>query len=227
MFTAAYIPFESSINLNLAYGDAVHRSFRSGDNFLDIFTQLEPGQLGAYHVQDRPYFAYNPTYSSQPGSIKYISASIYAENNVVTSNRIACSEAKTNNEILDNWTKFKFANYLDVDNKYGQITNLTSFKDRLFFWQDTALGIASVNERSLIQDNNVGQLTLGTGGILTRADYLTNTNGSSIVMIEVQYTLITYYIGTTLIRMKYVLTLDKYHRSLKRKVYRLILMKCM
>nr|DAG95754.1 MAG TPA: hypothetical protein [Crassvirales sp.] len=38
MFTAAYIPFESSINLNLAYGDAVHRSFRSGDNFLDIFT---------------------------------------------------------------------------------------------------------------------------------------------------------------------------------------------
>ena len=124
MFTAAYIPFESSINLNLAYGDAVHRSFRSGDNFLDIFTQLEPGQLGAYHVQDRPYFAYNPTYSSQPGSRKYISASIYAENNVVTSNRIACSEAKTNNEILDNWTKFKFANYLDVDNKYGQITNL-------------------------------------------------------------------------------------------------------
>lgn len=181
MFTAAYIPFESSINLNLAYGDAVHRSFRSGDNFLDIFTQVEPGQLGAYHVQDRPYFAYNPTYSSQPGSRKYISASIYAENNVVTSNRIACSEAKTNNEILDNWTKFKFANYLDVDNKYGQITNLTSFKDRLFFWQDTALGIASVNERSLIQDNNVGQLTLGTGGILTRADYLTNTNGSSIV----------------------------------------------
>ena len=181
MFTAAYIPFESSINLNLAYGDAVHRSFRSGDNFLDIFTQLEPGQLGAYHVQDRPYFAYNPTYSSQPGSRKYISASMYAENNVVTSNRIACSEAKTNNEILDNWTKFKFANYLDVDNKYGQITNLTSFKDRLFFWQDTALGIASVNERSLIQDNNVGQLTLGTGGILTRADYLTNTNGSSIV----------------------------------------------
>lgn len=181
MFTAAYIPFESSINLNLAYGDAVHRSFRSGDNFLDIFTQLEPGQLGAYHVQDRPYFAYNPVYSSQPGSRKYISASIYAENNVVTANRIACSEAKTNNEILDNWTKFKFANYLDVDNQWGEITNLKAFKDRLFFWQDTALGIASVNERSLIQDNNIGQLTLGTGGILTRADYLTNTNGSSII----------------------------------------------
>ena len=49
------------------------------------------------------------------------------------------------------------------------------------FFVDIALGIASVNERSLIQDNNVGQLTLGTGGILTRADYLTNTNGSSIV----------------------------------------------
>jgi len=42
------------------------------------------------------------------------------------------------------------------------------------------MGIAAVNERSLITDNNVGELTLGTGGILTRYDYLTSTNGSSI-----------------------------------------------
>lgn len=181
VFSAAYIPFESSANLALQYGDSVHRSWRSSDNFLDIYAQIEPIQMGRYHAQDSPYFAYNSTYSTQPGSKKFISASLYSENNVHTSNRIICSEAKTGNEILDNWTKFKFANYLDVDNQWGQITNLKAFKNKLFFWQDEALGIASVNERSLISDNNIGSLTLGTGGILTRADYMTTSNGSSIV----------------------------------------------
>lgn len=181
MLSVAYIPFESSINLALQQGDSVHRSWRNSDNFLDIYMQIEPAQLGKYHTQDAPYFAYNSTYSTQPGSKKFISASIYTENDVRTANRIVCSEAKAGNEILDNWTKFKFANYLDVDNQWGQITNLKAFKSKLFFWQDQALGIASVNERSLIQDNNIGSLTLGTGGILTRADYMTNSNGSSII----------------------------------------------
>lgn len=180
IFVGALIPFESSINLNLAQGDAAQRTWRSSDNFLDVFAQIEPGQMGSYHTQDAPYFAYNNTYSVQPGSKKFIPASIYAESDIKNSNRIVCSEAKTNNETLDNWTTFKFANYLDVDNQYGDITNLKAFKGRLFFWQDSALGIASVNERSLISDNNAGALTLGTGGILTRADYITITNGSSV-----------------------------------------------
>ena len=42
------------------------------------------------------------------------------------------------------------------------------------------MGIASVNERSLITDNNMAELTLGTGGILARFDYITEKNGSSI-----------------------------------------------
>jgi hypothetical protein len=33
----------------------------------------------------------------------------------------------------------------------------------------------------LITDNNVGALTLGTGGILTRYDYLVTLNGDSII----------------------------------------------
>jgi hypothetical protein len=43
------------------------------------------------------------------------------------------------------------------------------------------VGIASVNDRSLINDNNAGELVLGTGGILTRYDYLVTQNGSSII----------------------------------------------
>lgn len=96
-------------------------------------------------------------------------------------NRITCSELKTNNEQTDSWTKFKFANYLDTDSTYGPVTNLKVFKNKLYFFQDSAVGIASVNDRSLITDNNAGALTLGTGGILTRYDYLVTLNGDSII----------------------------------------------
>ena len=55
------------------------------------------------------------------------------------------------------------------------------FKNKLYYFQDSAVGVASVNDRSLIQDNNVGQLVLGTGGILTRFDYIVTLNGTSII----------------------------------------------
>lgn len=178
-FVAAYIPFESSINMNLFNGDMAHRTY-TPNNYLDSHLQLDVTQKGNYHVQDRPYYVYNAVYSSQMGSKQFVPNSIYAEDNTRVYNRIMVSQAKTNNEILDNWTIFRVADYLDVDNQYGDITNLKVFKDRLFYWQDTALGIASVNERALITDDNMGQLTLGTGGILSRYDYVTILNGSSI-----------------------------------------------
>jgi hypothetical protein len=86
------------------------------------------------YTQKMPLYVYNPVYSVTSGSKQYIPKSIYAEDNKVSNNRIICSELKTNNEITDSWSKFKFANYLDVDTKYGEITNLKSFNNRLYFW---------------------------------------------------------------------------------------------
>lgn len=179
-FIGAYIPFESSINMNLFNGQMIHRTHTS-DNYADAHLQLDITQKGNYHAQDRPYYVYNSVYSSQSGSKKYVPNSIYAEDDLRMFNRIMSSQAKTSNEIFDNWTSFKIADYLDVDNQYGAITNIRTFKDKLFYWQDTALGVAAVNERALISDGNIGQLTLGTGGVLSRFDYVTTTNGSSIV----------------------------------------------
>lgn len=188
-FVGAYIPFESSVNMNLFNGDMAHRTYTS-DNYLDTHMQLDPTQKGVYHAQDRPYFLYNSVYSVKPTTKKFVPDSIYSEHyyinsdgeqvRVNTPNRILSSQAKTNNEVIDNWTKFKIADFLDVDNQWGEITNLKTFKDRLFYFQNTGLGIAAVNERSLITDDNVNQLVLGTGGVLARYDYVTNTNGDSV-----------------------------------------------
>ncbi len=178
-FIGSYIPFESSINMNLFQGDQVHRSHTSS-NFMDSYLQLQPTQMGTFHVQELPYFMYNAAYSAQNTGKLYVPNSIYAEDNGRYTNRIMASQAKTDNEVIDQWSKFKVADYLDVDNQWGGITNLKAFKDRLFYFQDTGVGIASVNERSLITDDNANQITLGTGGILNRFDYVTTTNGSSI-----------------------------------------------
>lgn len=178
-YIGAYIPFESTINMNLFHGDQIHRTVTSS-NFADSWLQLEPTQMQDIHVQDLPYFVYNSVYSAQNTGKLYVPNSMYADKDVKYTNRILTSQAKTNNEVIDQWSKFKVADYLDVDNQWGDITNLKVFKDRLFYFQNTGLGIASVNERSLITDDNVNQLVLGTGGILSRFDYVTTTNGSSI-----------------------------------------------
>lgn len=182
LFTGAYIPFETTINLNLTNGHEVHRTYTdSTSQYIDIFAQAEPGQMSDYHSQSKPYYAFNDAYSSRPTAKSFIPSSQYSVDDKQMSNRIVYSEPKVNDEVIDNWTNFKVANYLDVDNQYGSITNMKVFKDRLFFWQEQSLGIAAVNERSLINDGNVGALTLGTGDILSRYDYLTTTNGNSTI----------------------------------------------
>lgn len=174
-----YIPLESNVNLNLRSDDSYHRS-ASGLNGPNL-VQNEPIALPNGYVQKKPYYEYNTVYSSTSGSKQYVPKTIYSVDKQMNQNRIVVSELKTNNEMTDSWTKFKFANYLDVNSEYGQITNLKSFNNKLFYWQDNAVGVASVNERSLITDNNIAELTLGTGGILTRFDQVATLNGSSIV----------------------------------------------
>lgn len=174
-----YIPLESSINLNLRSDDSYHRTTNGsiGQNLV----QSEPSVLPNGYTQKKPYYEYNPVYSATSGSKQYVSKGIYSVDNQINQTRIVVSELKTNNEMTDSWTKFKFANYIDVDSKYGQITNLKTFNDKLFYWQDNAVGVAAVNERSLITDNNMAELALGTGGVLSRFDYIATLNGSSVV----------------------------------------------
>jgi hypothetical protein len=69
------------------------------------------------------------------------------------------------------------ANYLDVDSRHGEITNLKTFHNQLIYWQEKATGIFSVNERAVISDDNNMPLILGTGGVLSRFDYIDDVAG--------------------------------------------------
>ena len=170
IFIHGYLPFESSINIPLMMGDTF-------SNTKSVYMQLDPVQMGSYHIQDRPYFAYNSVYSAQQSAMIFTPEATHLSSNIHT-NRIFASQPKVNGEVTDSWTQFKVADYLDVDSAYGGITNLRTFQDQLYFWQTKSVGIASTNERSLITDDNGDQLVLGSGTILSRFDYNTTIYGN-------------------------------------------------
>jgi len=87
------------------------------------------------------------------------------------------SETKSTDELVDSWSKFKAANYLDVDSRYGPITDTRTFNNDLIFWQRDATGHYSVMEKSMITDESNTTLVLGTGTVLSRYDYLSTVNG--------------------------------------------------
>jgi hypothetical protein len=47
----------------------------------------------------------------------------------------------------------------------------------MYFWQNSAFGKLSVNERSLVTDNNGDTIQLGQGGVLNRVDYISSKYG--------------------------------------------------
>ena len=178
--TQCYIPFETTINLNLLTNKQYHNTINGTGMIGQNLVQNEPIVLAGY-TQSTPQYIYNSIYSQQGNVISFVNKSLYQRDDLVQNNRIIASESKRNLEITDSWTKFKYANYLDIDNQYGEITNLKRFANRLYFFQNSAVGVASVNDRSLITDSNMAELTLGTGDILTRYDYISTINGNCLI----------------------------------------------
>ena len=175
-------PAESSIDIRYRL-DELQRyvsdgtSWRFTNFILDTMTpqeQVEKGiqlQPDSYDPAIGDLYRYNSVYSTGPEVKKYYPKPFDFEEIVDNDVKIIVSEKKFNGEYMDNWTIFKPGNFIEVDTKYGPVTALKHFNSRLLYWQDKAFGTLGVNERSLISDNNPGQLSLGTGGVLERYDY--------------------------------------------------------
>lgn len=171
MQTVFHIPMETNINTYFDYG----MNYRNTHN---ANLQLEPGTITGITSQDRPLNQYNAIYSDNNTSNNIYNVDSDKKDNVKQfKQRIFYSQLKTNGENIDNWQIFKASNFIDVDTKYGDITDLLTIKDTLYFWQTYAFGKLSVNERSLVTDNNNNTVQLGQGGVLQRADYISTQFG--------------------------------------------------
>lgn len=170
------IPTESNIWTKFEYGWQF--SINAVDNYAS-FIQEKPSQITEAYTQDDPQFVYNTVYNTRNTSRPH---AIYddlnkEDYNKTVDTRVYYSDLKANDEIIDSWCKFRSSNFIDIDQQYGPITNIYTFKNNLLFWQQKAFGVLSVNERSITTDNSGNDVILGDGGVLSRYDYFSNKFG--------------------------------------------------
>lgn len=159
-----FFPCESTHNFNLRHGIHINNALYSTEGSTDAST--------------RETYDYNTVYSN--------------ENNIKTSlpkpldftsieehdTRFWISELKINGEDKDSWTLFRTNNWIDAESAYGPVNSMLMFKNEMMFFQDGAFGVLPVNQRSLIQDNTLTTLQLGTGSILDKPSYVSTKTGS-------------------------------------------------
>lgn len=166
-----YVPLESKVNTYFDYG--MNMMNTQSENLI-----YEPGHIDGVTTQDRPAHQYNMIYSDNDASNDVFTL-ISTDQNETNQfkQRAYYSDLKTNGEFIDNFLIFKAASFIDVNAQYGQITNMLTDKNALYYWQDYACGKFSVNERSLINDQNSNTIMLGQAGILSRYDYISTRYG--------------------------------------------------
>jgi len=92
--------------------------------------------------------------------------------------RIWASDKKIDGELFDNWKLFRPNNFAEVEGMYGEINKIITERDDLLFYQDTALGKFSLNDRTTIPSSDGTVLVLGKGGILDYYNYLSRRTGT-------------------------------------------------
>lgn len=170
------IPTESNIWCKFQHGWTLSSNAR--DNYAS-FIQSEPCEITEAYVQKEPEYIYNSVYSVQNTSMPFAAYDDLnpQDYNKTIDTRVYYSDLKQNDEIIDSWCKFRSSNFIDVDQEYGPITDICTFKNVLTFFQEQSFGVLSVNDRSVATDNSGQNIVLGTGGVLDRYDYYGNTYG--------------------------------------------------
>ena len=168
------VPLYSDIDLSGTFGYLIPNL---ESNIVEPYWFQDQADKIEEYTQTTAAYRYNTSYNSDPTAVPYVSIEYTKIDTDTFDCRVKHSDPKTNNEHIDSWLKFDDDNYIDVDSRFGQITNMRLFKDKLLFWQEHATGILSVNERTVLNDIENNDIVVGTGGTLQRYDYISTVYG--------------------------------------------------
>jgi hypothetical protein len=178
LFSVVTFPVECSYNLYLSIDQ---NPISESNNFAHVMVRSSAGSYLADDGQTRfnqtqNLYAYNKSYSRDLDAEKFIPLE---KLNVETKFdcRVLASNVKTNGELVDNWLKYRINQYIDVDTRYGPITNLINYNNRILFFQERGFGLLPINEQALISTNTTSKLVIGEGGILERYNYISTESG--------------------------------------------------
>ena len=175
------VPIESTMDLSKQcsnYLQAIESdTLPIGGTKNGVWVQVHPDTVAGRFTQTTDVYMYNTAHSVIPDVVSYAAEDTINAANPLYDSRIHYSQKKQNNELIDNWTNFKAIDYLDVDSRYGSITGLKLFKDKLIFLQENGAGVLSVNDRTILKDQESANIIVGNGGVLDRYDYFTTMYG--------------------------------------------------
>lgn len=146
----------------------------------------DDAEINEAFTQKLPLYSYNSVYSKQNNLKKFYPEPADALSTITNDVRIHYSDRKYNNESVDSWTIWRALNFKDVDGNYGPINATICYNHDFIFFQDRGIGMASIEEREMVQSTTGSTALIGQGGILSRYDYFYTNGGcqdnSSIVV---------------------------------------------
>jgi hypothetical protein len=188
------IPVESSINLGLVLEDNFNSKKYADTVVMGVFGtpayRKVPREIamkesvGVWQIDEDNFYEqtfdlyrYNSAYSSSNRAKRYFPKPDIIRTVTDFPVNIRYSDRKVPGEIIDSWMKFRPKNYKALDGKYGSLVRLYNFKDNLFFFQNTGVGILGVEQRELIQTSTPGPLVAGLGDVISQPYYLVTNSG--------------------------------------------------
>jgi hypothetical protein len=102
-------------------------------------------------------------YSTENDLVTFVPKPIGFTSSTIFPSRVAFSHAKSNGALIDGWRKFSLYDYVDIDGNNGGINSLNLLNDFMFYIQDTAVGILSINPVSTVLDESGASIVLGSG----------------------------------------------------------------
>lgn len=169
-----YFPCETFVNTELREGYSLNTDHGPNGIFAGS-TVPDPVEYPLDYGED---FKYNYVNSEQMDTQR--SFPLPLNTNEITEHpvRIWASGTKVYGELADSWRIFDSQKYLDIHGNHGEIRQLLTVNEQLMAWQKRGFGVASVNERAVINDNSGNGIILGQSGVLPRFDYISEDIGS-------------------------------------------------
>jgi hypothetical protein len=181
-----YLICESDYNMILRNSYAIYKflDYSASQDYIGVTAIKETAGAwenpnGDILTQDKDLYEYNDVYNRKADVKEFITAPLVDATSNDSDVKITASLQKTMNESVDSWSRFLFANTLELDSQYGPITKLERVSGDLVAFQEDAVAYLSIAEREQIVGSSGFELAIGSGGILERYDYINTDVGLS------------------------------------------------
>ena len=177
-----FIPLETTINLDYRY-DRSYSKVMSNKAERPSFIQERAGDYSGIvgdkynYFQDYDLYLENPVYSRSNIGLIFLPELPDTDFVKRKDAQIYISEEFNYDNKNDNLIKFLPYNNTILNTSYGKINALLNYRDYLYVFQDKAIGVQFINERTILNDTTGSELAIGSGDVVGRFQYITTSSG--------------------------------------------------